>query len=269
MPFQVVPATGAVLEQVLNDTHPIWGDGLPRENYAKAWAAQPSMSPTMRPMNRDLVAEETMHLPHFSKILTIGATSALLVVNALSPAIGAGAADQVRVRGTVVSLSGDKLQVKSREGKDVSVTLKSGWKVSAVAKASIADIKTGDFVGIASLPKSEGGDGALEVLILPPQLKGLGEGSYGWDLKPNSTMTNATVADAVKSVNGSTVTVNYHGQEKKISIPDGTPVVTLAPATPEDVKPGAVVFIPTEKSADGSLAAAQLIVGKNGIVPPM
>jgi hypothetical protein len=138
-----------------------------------------------------------------------------------------------------------------------------------VAKASIGDIKPGDFVGIASLPKSEGGDGALEVLILPPQLKGMGEGSYGWDLKPNSTMTNATVADAVKSVSGSTVTVNYHGKEKKISIPDGTPVVTLAPATPDDVKPGAVVFVSTDKGADGSLSAAQLIVGKNGVVPPM
>jgi GNAT superfamily N-acetyltransferase len=40
MSFQVVPATGAVLEQILNDTHPLWGDGLPRVNYAKAWAAQ-------------------------------------------------------------------------------------------------------------------------------------------------------------------------------------------------------------------------------------
>lgn len=40
MPFQVVPATGPVLEQVLNDTHPLWNDGLPRDNYAKAWAAQ-------------------------------------------------------------------------------------------------------------------------------------------------------------------------------------------------------------------------------------
>jgi GNAT superfamily N-acetyltransferase len=40
MPFQVVPATGAVLEHVLNDTFPLWNDGLSRENYAKAWAAQ-------------------------------------------------------------------------------------------------------------------------------------------------------------------------------------------------------------------------------------
>jgi len=40
MPFQVVPAVGPVLEQVLNDTFPLWNDGLRRENYAKAWDAQ-------------------------------------------------------------------------------------------------------------------------------------------------------------------------------------------------------------------------------------
>lgn len=141
--------------------------------------------------------------------------------------------------------------------------------VSGVARAAISDIKPGDYVGIASLPTKEGGDGALEVLIFPPALKGIGEGSYGWDLKPNSTMTNATVGDAVKSVNGSVVTVNYHGQEKKISIPNGTPVVTLAPATPADVQPGTAVFIPTQKNAAGMLSAGQLIVGKDGVVPPM
>ncbi|WP_205999727.1 hypothetical protein [Paraburkholderia sp. Ac-20342] len=159
--------------------------------------------------------------------------------------------------------------MKSRDGQALTVKLKDGWRASAVVKARIGDIKPGDFVGIASLPKSEGGDGALEVLIFPPALKGTGEGSYGWDLKPNSTMTNATVGDAVKSVDGSIVTVNYHGQEKKISIPNGTPVVTLAPATPDDVKPGTAVFIPAQQEANGTLSSGQLIVGKNGVVPPM
>ena len=40
MPFQVVPAVGPVLEQVLDDTHPLWHDGLSREHYAKSWTAQ-------------------------------------------------------------------------------------------------------------------------------------------------------------------------------------------------------------------------------------
>ncbi|UPG85935.1 hypothetical protein L2Y94_00805 [Luteibacter aegosomatis] len=207
-----------------------------------------------------------MHI-HRSRFLTLCVATALLLVGA-SAAAAAGA-DMVRVRGTVTSFSGNQLQVQSREGKPVTVTLKDGWKISAVAKAKVGDIKSGDYVGIASLPKAEGGDGALEVLILPPQLKGLGEGSYGWDLKPNSTMTNATVGDLVKSVDGSTVTMTYQGKEKKISVPNGTPVVTLAPATPADLTPGAVVFISAEKNADGSVVTGQVVVGKNGVVPPM
>ncbi|MEM4987553.1 hypothetical protein V8G57_09165 [Collimonas sp. H4R21] len=213
-----------------------------------------------------------MHPPKLSKLsklLAIIVTSAMLTINALPTALAAGPGDQVRVRGTVVALTGDQLQVKSRDGSAITVTLKAGWAASGVAKASISDIKPGDYVGIASLPKSEGGDGALEVLILPPQLKGAGEGSYGYDLKPNSTMTNATVADAVKTVSGSTVTVSYHGKEKKISISERTPIVTLAPATAEDVKPGAVVFINAEKGTNGKLSAMQIVVGKNGVVPPM
>jgi len=209
-----------------------------------------------------------MHISRLHKFLVSGLAGVMFAVGGSAAAAGS-AEQEVRVRGTVASLSGDQLHVKSRDGQPLTVTLKDGWMVSAVKKASISDIKPGDFVGIASLPKSAGGDGALEVLIFPPALKGRGEGSYGWDLKPNSTMTNATVGDAVKSVDGSVVTVNYHGKEKKISIPNGTPVVTLAPATADDVRPGTAVFIPTQKNANGTLSAGQLIVGKNGVVPPM
>jgi hypothetical protein len=177
-------------------------------------------------------------------------------------------AERINVRGSIVSYSGSTLNVKTREGETLAVTLADGWQVSSVAKADVTDIKPGDFVGIASLPKEGGGDGALAVLIFPPALKGTGEGSYGWDLKPNSNMTNATVADAVKDIDGRTVTVSYHGKEKKISIPDGTPVVTFGPATTDDLLPEAVVFIPAEKTASGTIAH-QLLVGKDGVVPPM
>ncbi|TAU82585.1 hypothetical protein [Rhizobium leguminosarum] len=176
--------------------------------------------------------------------------------------------EQIHVRGSIVAYSGSALTVKTREGETVDVTLADGWKLASVANAAVTDIKPGDFVGIASLPSAGGGDGALEVLIFPPAMKGAGEGSYGWDLKPDSSMTNATVADAVKGVDGRTVTVSYHGKEKKIAIPDGTPVVTIAPATNDDLIPGAVVFIPAEKAASGPLAH-QVLVGKNGVVPPM
>ncbi|MBW9091836.1 hypothetical protein JNB91_29095 [Rhizobium wenxiniae] len=181
----------------------------------------------------------------------------------------AHAADQIRVRGTVESLDGSTLSVKTREGTDAKIMLKDGWKVSSVAKASVNDIKEGDFVGIASLPTADGGNGALEVLIFPAAMKGTGEGSYAWDLKPNSSMTNATVANAVKSVDGHTLTLTYKGGEKKISIPEDTPVVTFAPAEVADLKSGATVFVPSEKASDGSISTSRVVVGANGVVPPM
>jgi hypothetical protein len=77
---------------------------------------------------------------------------------------------QLHVRGTVVGLDGSTLKVTTREGETVDVALAEGWVVSGVARAEVSDIKPGDFVGIASLAKADGGDGALEVLIFPRQM---------------------------------------------------------------------------------------------------
>ncbi|WP_337269928.1 hypothetical protein [Oryzifoliimicrobium ureilyticus] len=205
----------------------------------------------------------------FLLIKVLGLTSIVSAAILSAPAYAEDKkAVPIHIRGSIVSSAASKLTVKTREGETVDVALAADWKVAAVADAKITDIKPGDFVGIASLPKAGGGDGALEVLIFPPAMKGTGEGSYGWDLKPESSMTNATVADAVKDVDGRTVTVTYHGKEKKIAIPDGTPVVTIAAASKDDLVSGAVVFITAEKSATGSIAH-QVVVGKNGVVPPM
>jgi len=184
-------------------------------------------------------------------------------------ATAAGAADVARVRGTVVSVAGPVLTVKDRDGKTDTIALADGWKISGVANASAADIKQGDFLGIASVSKADGGSGALEVVIFPAALKGTGEGDRDWDLKPNSRMTNGTVAD-VTEVDGRTVTLTYdNGQKKKISIPQSTPIVTFASATPADLKPGAAVFVTAARGADGKLVSRRIVVGNHGIAPPM
>ncbi len=198
------------------------------------------------------------------------ASGAILALFGIVTIPSAQAAENVRVRGTIVSLDGSTLTVKTREGPDAALALKPEWKVTGVAKASVEDIKPGDFVGIASLPAAAGGDAALEVLVFPPAMKGTGEGSYPWDLKPKSSMTNATVTNAVKDVDGRTLTLSYSGdKEKKISIPDGIPIVTFAPATEADLKPGATVFVPAQRSDDGSLSTGHIVVSINGVVPPM
>jgi hypothetical protein len=207
-----------------------------------------------------------MKLNSIATVVGVVGLAALLAAAGISPV---HAADGARVRGVVVALDGSMLKVKTREGDTSAVALKDGWKVTGLAKATVDDIKPGDFVGIASLPRAAGGDGAVAVLIFPAALKGTGEGSYPWDLKPDSTMTNATVANAVREVDGRMLTLSYRGQEKKIAIPDATPIVTFAPATPADLTPGATVFVPAERGADGALMTGFVVVGTNGVVPPM
>ncbi|WP_181183619.1 MULTISPECIES: hypothetical protein [unclassified Mesorhizobium] len=190
-------------------------------------------------------------------------------VSSLVGAAAAQAADATRVRGTVVSFAGSTLTVKDRDGKTDAITLADGWKISGVAKASAADIKQGDFLGIASVSKADGGSGALEVVVFPAALKGTGEGDRDWDLQPNSRMTNGTVAD-VTEINGRTVTLTYdNGQKKQIAIPQTTPIVTFAEATPADLTPGMAVFVNAQRGSDGKLVSNRVVVGNHGIAPPM
>ena len=202
---------------------------------------------------------------HFFKTLAAGSFAALALLQAADAQDG----ERTRVRGVIESLSGDRLVVRTREGGDATIALKAGWKVAGIRQASVEDIKPGDFVGVASLPKGSGPDGAIEVLIFPASMKGTGEGNRPWDAQPNSQMTNATVSNAVKSVDGHTITLTYQGKEKIITIADATPIVTLAPATKDDLKAGAGVIVTGEKAADGSISASQVAVGLNGITPPM
>ncbi|RUX15140.1 MULTISPECIES: hypothetical protein [unclassified Mesorhizobium] len=198
--------------------------------------------------------------------------SVAIVLGAISGVIGATetwAADATRVRGTVVGVAGSTLTVKDRDGKTDAIKLADGWKISGVAKGSAADIKQGDFLGIASISKADGGSGALEVVIFPAALKGTGEGDRDWDLQPNSRMTNGTVAD-VTEIQGRTVTLTYdNGQKKQIAIPQTTPIVTFAAATPADLAPGVAVFVNAQRGSDGKLLANRVVVGNHGIAPPM
>lgn len=184
------------------------------------------------------------------------------------PAFAQMPAPTVRVRGTVEKLDGSTLVVKSREGQSVSIKLNEGWAVSGIRKASLADIKPGTFIGTAAMSRGDGPLQAVEVLVFPPGVKS-GEGHYGWDLLPESTMTNATVASTVDSVSGPVLTLSYPGGEKKIAVAPEAPVVTFAPAAISDLVPGAAVFVPAQRAEDKSLSTMRVVVGNNGIAPPM
>src|SRR5262249_20569888 len=114
----------------------------------------------------------------------------------------------------------------------------------AVGKGAMSDIQSNTFVGITALAQPDGTIKALEVHVFPESMRGTGEGHYGWDLMPNSTMTNAAVAQQVKKVDGNVLTLKYKEGEKTILVPSDAVVVNLIPADKADLKPGAKIFVP-------------------------
>ena len=182
----------------------------------------------------------------------------------------ASAQQVIRVRGTVERLEAQTLFVKTREGPSVIIKLADNYGVTGVVAASLADIKPGSYVGAAALPQPDGTQRAIEVLIFPEALRGFGEGFRPWDLVPQSTMTNATVAEIVTRVEGATLTLKYKDGEKTVVVPPEAPVVTFVPAEKSELKPGAKIFIgAATKQTDETLSAARVNVGLGGLTPPM
>ena len=163
------------------------------------------------------------------------------------------------------------LTIKSRDGQTTyHVKLADNVSIRGIIKASLADIKQNSFIGVTGMPQADGSQKAVEIHIFPETLRGTGEGHRPWDLTPNSTMTNATVAQVVKGVEGDEITLKYKEGEKKIVVVPSTAIVTYLPGDKSELNPGAKVFISAaNKKEDGTLETAAISVGRDGITPPM
>ena len=182
----------------------------------------------------------------------------------------AGAQDTMRVRGTIERVEGPVYVVKSRDGAELKVALADNALVVAIVKASLADIKPGQFVGSTGMPQPDGSQKAIEVHIFPEAMRGTGEGHYAWDLQADSTMTNANVEESVAGVDGQTLTLKYKAGEKKIMVTPQTVVVTYNPGDKSELKPGTKIFIAAaKKQPDGTLQTPRINYGKDGLTPPM
>ena len=177
----------------------------------------------------------------------------------------------VRIRGTIEKVDGSMLTVKAKDGSTMQVKLADNARVTAMVKATLADIKVGSFIGVTAMPQPDGSQKAIGLHIFMDAQKGVVPARFSpWDREPGSTMTNADVESTVAGVDGETIMVKYPDGEKKVIVPPNTPVVKFEPGSMADVKPGAqFIIIAAQKAADGSLTAAGINVGRDGAAPPM
>lgn len=175
-----------------------------------------------------------------------------------------------RIRGDVEKANGAMLVMKTREGGRLNVKIDDKTRVSALVKATLVDIKSDSFIGIAGLPQPDGSIQAFSVHIFLPAQRGVVPDRTGpWDARPGSTMTNAYVTSIVTGKDGETLTVKYKDGEKKVTVTRDTAIAAVAPGKKEELKAGVhIIIFGYDKTPDGLILAKVLYIGR-GLTPAM
>ncbi len=198
----------------------------------------------------------------------------VFVATALALALPASAQQPqplIRVRGTIEAVDAPNLTIRSRTGETVKVRLADNARVTSFVKASVAELKPNTYVGVTSVPAPDGSEKAVSVHIFPEERRGTAEGRAAWDLLPDSKMTTGAVnVGQVEGVQGQVLTVTYKGQEAKIRLTPETPIVAYAAGNKSELKPGVKIMIfSATRGEDGTLQAAAITYGRDGLMPPM
>src|SRR5579862_7459613 len=214
----------------------------------------------------------------------MGRAGALIALLAFPFAVKMSAQNQgnqgTRLRGTVASFDGTTLVVSTADGKSTSVTVPADLSIRANEKATLADIKPGDFVASAADKGADGKIHAEEVRIFPEAMRGAGEGHRPMSPDPNRTMTNGTVATAdpeARTMTNGTVsaadasgtrrlTVRYKEGETVIVVDPETPITRIVIGDKSLLKPGATVSVVAAQK-DGALVATNVTAEKDGVKP--
>ena len=188
----------------------------------------------------------------------------LFAVSLLLLASLSAQAQNMRVRGTITSLDGDVLSVKTREGKDVKVQLAPDAQVATTKKVSADEFKPGSYVGVTSVKGPGGQLVAKRVHALGPQVPQM---HGAWDGMPNSMMTNSNITAIAKAGSGNELTLKNKEGEQKILVNAETEYYNFVPGTRADLKKGETIFTGARVEGD-KLLAQRITVSKDGVKPP-
>lgn len=175
----------------------------------------------------------------------------------------------VRLRGKIDAIDAHGATMTTREGNVIKLSIDKDTQYSYVKALKMSDIKAGSFIGTAGKPGKDGSIEALEVVVFPEERRGSNEGHYAWDLLPESSMTNATVAAIAESSSGQDLNLTYKNGSKKVIVPRGVPIVSIVPGVMADAKVGLPAFVVGVPKENGEYSVTRMVVGKDGVAPPM
>ena len=176
--------------------------------------------------------------------------------------------------GNVVKFSDSEVEISTSD-KPLLIKLTDSLRIYAPSPSSLANIKGSAYVGVVSKKQTDQPDQAVQVLIMPEELRGLNEGSFmlpgDKDAESSGRMTNGSASDAASSgdsrmsngsvagANTTSLTLQYQGHSRTVNVPANTPVVEYK-VSGKKPNPGDKIFVLVKKGDHDTLTGSKILL---------
>jgi hypothetical protein len=208
------------------------------------------------------------------------ATATILVLSASPRAeeVAESVDEPDHIRGQIAVVDDSSITVSTGDGAEIRLGLAESSTILSLSKASFSDVDFGAYVGSISRRLDayspivrdsmswlhEG----YELRVFDEELRGLALGHTTWDLGPDSVITHGWVDDLEIRV----LSIKYgptEEEETDVDRPRDVPILFLKLGDQSLIKPGVHVFAGAQKQEDGDYEIAYVMVGEDGVVPPL
>lgn len=185
--------------------------------------------------------------------------AAAIVAVLTSSAVRAAPPPVGQAEGTITAVETAAVTLTIRTGGQVRIAITGDTLVIQRKPVKLEDIKRNEFVGVTARREADGSLTAISINIFPPEFKSrVREAQFM--MESGNIMTNATVFQNVRRIEGRTLYLKLGDGTAVIAVPKDVEVIRLTVIRFSDLKPGMRVVVRGSTGSDGSLVATTITV---------
>jgi hypothetical protein len=179
-----------------------------------------------------------------------------LLLGVVHPGLAAPAAG-AQAEGTIAAVESGAVTVTTRAGAQVRVILTPETTIIQRRQVTLETIRPNDFVGVTAKREADGSLTAVSINIFPPEFKSRVRQAQ-FVMESGNIMTNATVFQNVRRIEGRTLYLKLGDGTAIIAVPKDAVVLRLTLAKPGDLRAGMVITVRGTAGTDGSMTAGTI-----------
>ena len=190
----------------------------------------------------------------------------------------ARAQDPDHIRGQITKVESAAIVMKTSDGKTKRFEILGNLTVIGLSRDSFTKVDFGTYVGSVAVKMNEYSPivrdsmswlhKGFELRVISEELRGIAVGHKEWDLTPETIIAHGWVDD----IEGRVLSIKYgptEEEETDVDVGRDIPILNMSLADTSLITLGAYVFVGAQKIENGEFQMVFILVGEDGIIPPM